>query len=80
VAINVGTSTQTVKVEMFGLLSSDSDTCTVHPNDLNSNCQVALNDMAFCKVTAPSISNIRAVMMNRSTASPFTIFATVEAH
>jgi hypothetical protein len=64
---------------VIGLSSTDSETCVVQPNDIDSSCQAFLNDFAFCKVTAGNINNVRAVMMNRSTASPFTIFATSEA-
>jgi hypothetical protein len=82
VAINVGPTAFDVTVEVVGLFTgTDSQTCTLEPNDLDSNCQAFRNDMAFCRVTAPStkLKYVRAVMMNRSTASPFTIHSTVEA-
>lgn len=83
VAINVGTTPVVVTVEMVGLLTgTDSETCTLQPNDIDSNCQAfRTNDMAYCRVTAPAtkLKFIRAVMMNRSIVSPFTIHATVEA-
>ena len=79
VVINVGTAQTTVTVQMIGLSSTVSDTCVIQPNDIDTSCQLALADFAFCKVTAPNVSIIRAVMINRSTAAPFTIFATSEA-
>jgi hypothetical protein len=82
VAINVGTTPVVVTVEVVGLFATDSDTCTLQPNDVDSNCQAfRTNDMAYCRVTAPAtkLKFIRAVMMNRSTVSPFTIHATVDA-
>jgi hypothetical protein len=79
VAINVGPSPMKITVEVIGLNGTDTETCTVQPNDIDSSCQAFLAEFAFCKVTAGNVKNVRAVMMNRSTASPFTIFATSEA-
>ena len=80
VAINIGTTPVVVTITMTGLSgATDSDTCTMQPNDVGDSCQAFLNDMAFCRVTSTKITSVRAVMMNRSTASPFTINATVEA-
>jgi len=78
VAINVGRAPISVTVEVIGLSSSDSETCTVQPNDVSSSCQAALADFAFCRVTTANTKSVRAVLMNRSTASPFTVFATAE--
>jgi hypothetical protein len=79
VAINVGPSPMKITVEVIGLNGTDTETCTVQPNDIDSSCQAFLAEFAFCKVTASNVGNVRAVMMNRSTASPFTIFATSAA-
>jgi hypothetical protein len=80
VAINIGTTPVMVTVKMTGLSgATDSDTCTMQPNDVGDSCQAFLNEMAFCRVTSTKITSVRAVMMNRSTTAPFTINATVEA-
>jgi len=78
VAINVGKAPISVTVKVIGLSLNDTETCTVQPNDVNSSCQAFLNDFAFCSVTTANTKNVRAVLMNRSTASPFTVFATAE--
>jgi len=79
VAINVGPAPITVTVQMIGLSSTDTETCLVLPNDINSSCQASVNDFAFCRVTSSNTGNVRAVMMNRLIVAPFTINATSEA-
>ena len=80
VVVNVGSAPIQVTIDMIGLLSTSSATCTVPPDDINNDCEVPLNDFAFCRVTTTSKRSTRAVMINRQITSPFTIFATVEAH
>jgi hypothetical protein len=80
VAVNIGTTPVTVTVTMTGLSgATDSETCTMQPNDVDDACQAFLNGMAFCRVTSTKIASVRAVMMNRSTSTPFTIHTAVEA-
>ena len=84
VAINVGNQPIEVTVEIIGLLADESDTCTVLPNDLDSSCQVAIEDFAFCRVITdfgqPRTTRVvRVVLMNRLTIAPFTIETAVEA-
>lgn len=80
VATNVGSSPVTVTVEMVGLLTGTTqETCTINPGDPGG-CQNFANDLAYCRVIVQgSAKKVRAVMMNRSIASPFTIFTAVEA-
>jgi hypothetical protein len=80
VATNVGPTPVTVTVEMVTLLNGTTqETCTITRDDPGG-CQNAANDLAYCRVLVPGTAkNIRAVMMNRQTAQPFTINTTVEA-
>ena len=85
VAINVGTKPIEVTVEIVNFNGTDTtETCTLQPNDVVNSCQTFANDQGFCRVTAAGgdgklRKNVRAVMMNRSTNSPFEIFTAVEA-
>jgi hypothetical protein len=80
VATNVGTAPVTVTVRIVPLLSDPSEeTCTLQPNEPGG-CQNSANDLAYCVVKVQgSTKNVRAVMMNRSLQSPFTINTAVEA-
>lgn len=80
VATNIGNSPITVTVEMVTLNSgTPSETCTLAPGD-PFGCEEFANDLAYCRVTVQgSAKKVRAVMMNRSIAPPFTIFAAVDA-
>jgi len=83
--VNVGTKPIEVTVEVVNFNGTDTaETCTLQPNDVANSCQAFANDSGFCRVTAAGSDaklrkSVRAVMMNRSTAPPFEIFATVEA-
>ena len=82
VVINVGTTPADVTIQMIGLTSTDTETCAgetaVQPNDINSSCQAAVNDFAFCRVTSTKSKSLRVVMFNRQTTAPFTINAAVD--
>jgi hypothetical protein len=85
VVVNVGTKPIEVTVEIVNFGGTDTaQTCTLQPNDVENSCQAFANDMGFCRVTAAGSDgklrkNVRAVMMNRQTASPNEIYAAVEA-
>jgi len=85
VANNVSNSTLEVTVSIFGLVGgSNSDTCTLEPED-GGGCQTFLNDDGgYCTIEASGTNrsvqkNFRGVLFNRITSSPFTVFTSVEA-
>lgn len=79
VATNVGSTPLDVTVEMHTLLSGTTqETCTIQPGDPGG-CQNFADDLAYCRVIIQGpAKKVRVVMMNRSIASPFTIFTAVE--
>lgn len=80
VVTNVGKSPITVTVEMVtGFSGTIQETCTIQPDD-PFGCQEAADDLAYCRVIVQgSAKKVRAIMMNRSTQLPPTIFTAVEA-
>jgi hypothetical protein len=83
VAINVGKDPIEVTVEVAGELAQNQDTCTLNPFDPSSTCQAFAADAVFCRVSTnlsqgKTAKSIRAVLMNRDTAPPFTIHTSVD--
>jgi hypothetical protein len=80
VATNIGANPVTVTVRMVPLFSDPTEeTCELLPGDPGG-CQNSANDLAYCVVRVQgNPRNVRAVMMNRSIVSPFTIHAAVDA-
>jgi hypothetical protein len=89
IAINVGKKPLEVTVDAVPLEGGtpNSETCTLAPlaavatvPDANGDCQAFINASGFCRFTVPgSTKSLRGVMLNRSTAPPFTIHSTSEA-
>jgi hypothetical protein len=84
IATNVSTQVLTVTVEIVGFFGGgDESTCQLQPGDPEG-CQAFHNGAGYCKVTAAGTASavrakLRAVMLNRNPATPFTINAVVEA-
>ena len=90
VAINVGKKPIEVTVDAIPFEGSgtfDTVTCTLVPlataqavPDADGDCEAFVDAAGFCRFTVPgSTKSIRGVMINRSTAPPFTINAISEA-
>jgi hypothetical protein len=95
IAINVGRLPIEVTVEAVPLdLSPEeyrTETCTLQPltgtavpSDGSGTCETFMNTAGFCRFTARGgvaalRTRLRAVMMNRSTSSPFTISTSAAA-
>lgn len=86
IANNVSSVPVQVTVTVLGNLGgSDVENCVLQPNDTNG-CQAFLNNQAVhCRISVAGQSSatvqarLRGVLISRTTAPPFTIFATVEA-